>query len=315
MSRAYGDVAEMIVTEASRADGVEAVIIVTPNHLHAPQALQCIKAGLDVICEKPLTRTLTEAIELVDKAASRVVLAVTHTYTGFDAVRQARAIVASGTIGTTRIVQVEYPQDWLADPVELTGNTQAEWRTDPERAGAGCAGDIGTHAFNLVEFVSGAEVREVVADITANVNGRRLDDNVNALLRFSDGTTGMLWASQIARGHRNDLRLRIYGSEGSIEWSNLDADALIVATASERRRHEAVPDTDPDLQSDAAFANIYRDAAEHIRARRAHTAPSGDASMLQLGLHGARAVAFVEAVLESSRTRSWVRILPSSTSV
>ena len=203
------------------SDGIEAVAIVTPNHMHAPVAKAFLQAGIHVICDKPLTATLEEAKALAELARkSGRVFAVTYNYTGYPMVRQARAMVADGTLGTIRVVQVEYPQDWLTERIETTGHKQAEWRTDPKRTGAGGSiGDIGTHAFHLASFVSGLELDSVLADLTTFVPGRQVDDNANVLLRFKGGAKGMLWASQVAPGNENALRLRVYGTKGGLTWS------------------------------------------------------------------------------------------------
>ncbi|MBP9951287.1 MAG: Gfo/Idh/MocA family oxidoreductase, partial [Cypionkella sp.] len=213
VARSYGSFAEMATREARRTDGIEAVAIVTPNHMHAPVALQFLRRGIHVICDKPLTATLPEAKRLVKAAeASGVIFALTHNYTGYPMVRQAKAMVDAGDLGDIRLVQVEYPQDWLAEPIESSGQKQAEWRTDPARSGAGgSTGDIGTHAFNLANFVSGLTLCELAADLQAFVAGRRVDDNGHVLLRYTSGARGMLWCSQVAAGCENALRLRIYG--------------------------------------------------------------------------------------------------------
>lgn len=209
--RTYEDFATMAKREARRKDGVEAVAIVTPNHMHAPAAREFLKRGIHVICDKPLTATLPEARKLARAAAdSGALFIVTHNYTGYPMVRQARAMVADGTIGTVRVVQVEYAQDWLTTAVEESGSKQAGWRTDPARSGAGgSTGDIGTHAFNLAGFVTGLRLDSLAADLQAFVPGRRVDDNANVLLRYDGGARGMLWCSQVAPGNENALRLRV----------------------------------------------------------------------------------------------------------
>src|SRR3954471_197705 len=218
--RSYGSFEEMARAEAARPDGIEAVSIVTPNHVHAPAARAFLDAGIHVICDKPMTTTVAEAEGLVDLVAkSGKVFVLTHNYTGYPMMRQARAMVASGELGDIRVVQAEYPQDWLTERAELSGSKQAEWRTDPKRSGAGgCIGDIGTHAFNLVSFVTGLELGSLCADLSAFVPGRTLDDNAHVLLRFRGGARGMLWASQVAVGNENHLVLRIYGTKGGLEW-------------------------------------------------------------------------------------------------
>src|SRR4051812_10151965 len=218
--RSYADFAEMARAEAARENGIDAVAIVTPNHLHHPAARAFLDAGIHVICDKPMTATVAQAEDLVAAVqASGRLLALTHNYTGYPMVRHARELAAAGELGTIRVVQAEYPQDWLTTSLEETGQKQAAWRTDPaQTGGGGCIGDIGTHAFNLTEFVTGLHCTQIAADLTSFVPGRRVDDNVNMLLRFSSGARGMLWASQVAPGHENGLRLRVYGDRAGIEW-------------------------------------------------------------------------------------------------
>jgi len=217
--RIYTDYEEMARAEAAREDGIEAVSIVTPNHMHFGPAKAFLEAGIHVICDKPLTSTIEDAYALQKvqpKNGAKFLL--THNYTGYPLIRQARELVASGVLGKIRVVQAEYPQDWLTEP---TGddNKQASWRTDPARSGAGgCIGDIGTHAYNLARYVIGLKTEAVSADLTAFVPGRKLDDNVHIMLRFEGGAKGMLWASQVAVGCENGLQLRVYGDKAGIEW-------------------------------------------------------------------------------------------------
>lgn len=217
--RIYTDYNEMARAEAAREDGIEAVAIVTPNHMHFGPAKAFLEAGIHVICDKPLTSTLEDAYALKKvqpKNGAKFLL--THNYTGYPLIRQARELVASGALGPIRVVQVEYPQDWLAVAADES-NKQASWRTDPARSGAGGAiGDIGTHAYNLARYVTGLKTEAVAADLTAFVPGRKLDDNVHIMLRFEGGAKGMLWASQVAVGNENGLQLRVYGEKAGIEW-------------------------------------------------------------------------------------------------
>ncbi|MDB5473387.1 MAG: Gfo/Idh/MocA family oxidoreductase, partial [Devosia sp.] len=217
--RTYTSYEEMARAEAARPDGIEAVSIVTPNHMHYGPAKAFLEAGIHVICDKPLTSTLEDARKLAQiQPRNGAKFLLTHNYTGYPLVRQARELVASGALGTIRVVQAEYPQDWLTEPT-ADDNKQASWRTDPARSGAGGAiGDIGTHAYNLARFVSGLKTDSVSADLTSFVAGRQLDDNVHILLRFEGGAKGMLWASQVAVGSENGLQLRIYGDKGGLEW-------------------------------------------------------------------------------------------------
>ncbi|SDG69553.1 Gfo/Idh/MocA family protein [Pelagibacterium luteolum] len=217
--RVYTDFAEMARAEAAREDGIEAVAIVTPNHMHFAPAKAFLEAGIHVICDKPLTSTIDDAYALRDiKPANGAKFLLTHNYTGYPLIRQARELVNSGALGKIRVVQVEYPQDWLA--VEAGDeNKQAAWRTDPSKSGAGGAiGDIGTHAYNLARYVTGLKTSAVSADLDAFVPGRKLDDNVHIMLRFEGGAKGMLWASQVAVGCENGLQLRVYGEKAGIEW-------------------------------------------------------------------------------------------------
>ncbi|MFA9231962.1 MAG: Gfo/Idh/MocA family protein, partial [Microgenomates group bacterium] len=229
-NRSYASFAEMAAKEARRKDGIEAVAIVTPNHMHAPVAMQFLKRGIHVICDKPLTATLPEAKRLAAAAKdSGVVFALTHNYTGYPMIRQAKAMVAAGDLGDIRLVQVEYAQDWLAEPLENSGQKQADWRTDPARSGAGgSTGDIGTHAFNLANFVSGLTLQELSADLQSFVPGRRVDDNGHVLMRYTSGARGMLWCSQVAAGCENGLKLRIYGTKAGIEWEQENPNYLWV---------------------------------------------------------------------------------------
>ncbi|MER2633051.1 MAG: Gfo/Idh/MocA family oxidoreductase, partial [Rhizobiaceae bacterium] len=218
-ARSYGSFADMAKAEAQRPDGIEAVVIVTPNHMHYPAARAFMEAGIHVICDKPLTATLSDARKLaalVRKSGKLFVL--THNYSGYPMVRQARAMVAAGELGPIRLVHAEYAQDWLTEKVEDGGSKQAAWRTDPKQSGGGAIGDIGTHAYNLLRFVSGLALDSLSADLDSFVPGRRVDDNAHILLRFEGGAKGMIWASQVAPGNENALKLRIFGTKGGLEW-------------------------------------------------------------------------------------------------
>lgn len=215
--RIYTSWEDMAAKESARPDGIEAVSIVTPNHMHYGPAKAFLEAGIHVICDKPLTSSLEDARALKEiKPARGAKFLLTHNYTGYPLVRQAREMVKAGALGKIRVVQVEYPQDWLTNEVH---NKQADWRTDPKRSGAGGAiGDIGTHAYNLARFVTGLRTLAVSADLTTFVKGRKLDDNVHIMMRFVGGARGMLWASQVAVGNENGLQLRVYGEKGGLEW-------------------------------------------------------------------------------------------------
>jgi predicted dehydrogenase len=316
-ARSYADWREMIAAEVARPDGAELVVIVTPNHLHLPVARAALEAGLNVVSDKPATATLDEARELREVVAKAGrVFALTYTYTGYAMVREARAMVARGDLGAVRKVVVEYSQGWLSQPIEReAGARQAGWRTDPAEAGiGGCSGDIGVHAFDIAEFVSGARVARVCADLSTVVEGRALDDDCNVLLRFETGAPGVLVASQIAAGDRNGLRLRVYGEKGGLDWSHEQPDRLTLnwLEAPSQTLHAGsaylgpaaagatrLPTGHPEGFIEA-FANIYRDVAAAVRGEGGadHT-PGIEA--------GVRGMAFVEAVVTSSRGGSvWV---------
>ena len=322
LDRSYDLYEDMAAEEARNDDGIDFVIIATPNHLHLPVARAFLDAGIHVICDKPLTATLEEAEALARLAGdSDCLFALTHTYTGYPMVRQAREMVRSGALGELRKVQVEYNQDWLREPLEQQGNKQAEWRTDPRRAGlGGCIGDIGTHAENLLEFVSGQEISAVCAELTSFVEGRVLDDDASMLLRLSGGARGTLVCSQIACGEENALSLRLYGTKAGLEWHQQEPNTLIVKPADrpwERYRTGGgylgsaataaarTPAGHPEGYLEA-FANIYRDFMADVRRVAAGDAPLGDYPGIREGLRGLR---FVSAAAESSeRGAAWVDI-------
>jgi predicted dehydrogenase len=322
--RIYSDFEAMAKAEAKRPDGIEAVAIVTPNHMHAPVAGAFLKAGIHVICDKPLTASLKEAENLAKLAAkSGRIFAVTYNYTGYPMIRHARQMVAEGALGDLRVVQVEYPQDWLTERLEATGQKQADWRTDPKRSGAGgCVGDIGTHAYNLASFVSGLELAELCADLTSFVKGRRLDDNAHVMLRFRGGAKGMLWASQVAPGNENRLRLRVYGTKGGLDWSQEQPNHLswspfgqptqllsrgTAATNAAAARVTRVPPGHPEGYLEG-FANIYSEVAAAILAARNGKKP--DKAVLYPSVtDGLKGVAFVAATVKSSaKGGAWVKL-------
>ena len=322
--RAYGSYEEMAKAEAARPDGIEAVAIVTPNHMHAPVAKAFLHAGIHVICDKPLTTTVAEAEELVAlvRATGRVFV-VTHNYTGYPMVRQARAMVAKGEIGDIRLVQAEYLQDWLTERLEATNHKQAAWRTDPARSGAGgCIGDIGTHAYNLACFVSGLALDELLAELSTFVEGRRLDDDVQILLKWKGGAKGMLWASQVAVGNENALTLRVYGSKGGLEWAQENPNQLWftphgqpkqlltrggAGAIGDAARVTRVPSGHPEGYLEG-FATIYAEAARAIHAARAGEKLGPDVLFptVEDGLAG---VKFIDAAVKSSAGKGlWVHI-------
>lgn len=318
--RCYASWQEMARAEAGRDDRIDVVAVVTPNHMHHGPAKAFLEAGFHVICDKPLTTTVEDAEDLAS-AVGRTgrVFVLTHNYTGYPMVRQARAMVAAGEVGRVRVVQVEYPQDWLTTRLEADGQKQASWRTDPARSGvAGCVGDIGTHAFNLAEFVTGLRCEALAADLTAFVEGRALDDNAHMLLRFAGGARGMLWASQVAPGNENGLKLRVYGEKGGLEWRQEQPNQLRHAPFGEPPREIArgshgagpeaahatrIPSGHPEGYLEA-FAQIYRDAADLIEGR----APEAGA-LLPTVHDGVRGVRFIHAAVASARQgATWVEV-------
>ncbi|MBS9403514.1 Gfo/Idh/MocA family oxidoreductase [Halomonas sp. TRM85114] len=321
--RAYADYRAMADAESQREDGIDVVAIVTPNHLHFDVARTFLEAGIDVICDKPMTTTLEDARALADLVErSGRFFGLTHNYSGYSLVRQAREMVAAGELGELRVVQVEYPQDWLATRMEDQGVKQAEWRTDPKRSGpAGCLGDIGTHAYHLARFVTGLEVESLAADLHAFVEGRVLDDNVHMMLRFKGGARGMLWSSQVAPGRENGLRLRVYGSQGGLEWHQEEPNQLIHTPQGEPPRlltrngpglgdaaMEAVrlPPGHPEGYLEA-FAQLYSDFAEQIRARHANREAHGLARHTPGVADGVDGLMFITRALESSQAGgNWV---------
>src|SRR6266852_2341719 len=327
--RAYGSYTEMARAEAARPDRVEAVAIVTPNNLHYAMAKTFVEAGFHVICDKPLTTTLEEALDLATIVKrSSVIFGLTHNYTGYPMVRQARQMIADGLLGKIRIVQVEYAQDWLATPLEQTGQKQAAWRTDPARSGAGGSlGDIGTHAYNIACFVTGLHCREVAADVSIFVPGRRLDDNVQLLMRFAEGAKGALWASQVATGNANTLRLRVYGEKAGLDWLQEEPNTLQFAKLGEapeiiRRpgpggnspaaHASRIPAGHPEGYLEA-FAQLYTDLAEQIVARREGRRPSSASLLVPNVEDGVAGMRFIAATLASSkRNAAWVDLHANS---
>ncbi len=329
-ARSYASFDEMARREAVHIDGIEAVSIVTPNHLHFPVAKAFLDAGIHVICDKPLTSSLEDAAKLanlVEKSGKLFVL--THNYTGYPMIRQARDMVAGGELGDIRLVQAEYVQDWLTEPLEQEGQKQATWRTDPTRSGIGGAiGDIGTHAYNLAAFVSGLQADSLAADLDSFVDGRLLDDNAHILLRFrarggEKPARGMLWASQVAPGNENGLKLRIYGTKGGLEWAQEDPNYLRFAPLGEPPRRitrggagsgpaagavTRIPAGHPEGYLEG-FATIYSEAASAIRAMR-DGRPAGEAAGLLPGVgDGLAGMRFIAACVESSNNdAAWVKL-------
>lgn len=314
--RSYTSWEDMILQERTRPDGIDALAIVTPNHMHFPIALAALRAGLPVICDKPVTATLEEAEQLRNIVhETGVPFAITYTYSGYAMIREARARIAAGTIGAIRKVIVEYTQGWLATSVE-TENRQARWRIDPQQAGAGgCIGDIGTHAFHLAEYVSGLRARTLCADLPRIVPGRPLDDDCTILLRFQGGQPGLIAASQVATGERNNVRLRMYGETGGLEWSHGHPDRLRLFGSDAReeilyqggsglseaaRNATRLPAGHPEGFVEA-FATLYLDFADTITAGASHAATPSLPGIED----GVRSMRFIETAVRSHQTRSW----------
>ncbi|MGD0891971.1 MAG: Gfo/Idh/MocA family oxidoreductase [Terracidiphilus sp.] len=319
--RAYSGYEEMLKAERARADGIDFVVIATPNHLHLPVAVAALEAGFAVVSDKPATATYAEVLELeaaVEKAG--LPYALTHTYAGYSLVREARAICQSGQLGKIRKVAVEYLQGWLSKPLETTGQKQAAWRSDPALNGpGGCIGDIGTHAFHLVEYVTGLDVIGLNVALRTVVEGRKLDDDCNALLRMENGATGTLMASQVAAGEGNGLRLRVYGECGSIAWQQEDPNRLRVKwldgpeeiryaagsyLSGDARAVTRLPGGHPEGYIEA-FAVLYREFADAFWNWRV-----GEANALPATLPGIRAgvrgMRFIERAIEGSKMGTWV---------
>jgi predicted dehydrogenase len=321
--RCYGSVDEMLRAEGARADRIDVAAVVTPNHLHHSAAKKFLEAGCHVICDKPMTTTVADAADLVSSAErARRVLAVTYNYSGYPLIRQAKEMIGAGELGELRVVQVEYAQDWLTTALEAEGQKQAAWRTDPRQSGgAGSVGDIGTHAFHLAEFVSSVRVSQLAAELSTHVKGRKLDDNAQMLLRFANGARGALWATQVAPGNENGLRLRIYGAKGGLEWSQEEPNHLRYAPYGQQPRVIArggpgatplaasaarIPSGHPEGYLEA-FAQLYRDIADLIAAYDAKTSPPAGALLVPTAKDGLRGVQFVHAAVESSRRNAaWV---------
>ncbi|UZD71166.1 Gfo/Idh/MocA family protein [Brucella sp. JSBI001] len=322
--RIYSSYKDMAIREARLKNGIEAVSIVTPNHVHYEAAKEFLRRGIHVICDKPLTSTLADAKKLKKVAdESGALFVLTHNYTGYPMVRQAREMIANGDLGDLRVVQVEYAQDWLTEAVEATGAKGAVWRTDPAQSGLGGAtGDIGTHAFNLASFVTGLTLDSLAADLDSFVEGRRLDDNAHVMLRFAGGAKGMLWCSQVAPGNENALRLRVYGTKGGIEWAQEDPNYLWftpfgeqkrlitrggAGTGSASARVTRVPAGHPEGYLEA-FAAIYSEAANAIEAHR--NGKKLDSAVIYPTVDdGLKGVAFIDACVRSSQKNGgWVKL-------
>ena len=322
-ARAYEDYTRMARAESARPDGIEVVAITTPNHLHAPVARAFLEAGIHVICDKPLALTLAEGEELARLARQqRRLFALTHTYSGYPMVRHARELVAAGELGELRYVQVEYLQDWLANPIPPGQNKQADWRADPARAGrAGCLGDIGTHAYQLAAFITGQLPSELAAELHSFVPGRLVDDHLQVWLRYPGGMRGSLNASQVASGEENRLQIRLYGDKASLIFRQEEPNQLWltpIGGASQRltrgrvesaaaRHASRVPAGHPEGYLEA-FAQLYTDAALQIHALAAGLAPPPETLALTTVEDGVAGMRFIEASLASHADGRWLKI-------
>ena len=327
--RVYGSFQELVAKESAlpASQRIDFVSIVTPNHVHFPAAKAALEGGFHVLSDKPATFDLAEAKQLAQLVKKTGLLyGLTHNYTGYPLVKQARDMVAAGQLGKIRKVVVEYPQGWLATRIEASGQKQAAWRTDPKRSGAaGCIGDIGTHAENLAEYITGLQISELAADLTAFVKGRKLDDDGNVLLRFKGGAKGILHASQISVGEENNLNIRVYGEKGGLEWHQnepntlllkwLDQPMQVYRTANGYLTPAALaagrtPPAHPEGYLEA-FANIYKNFASAVRARvekrkLAKDDPACDYPKIEDGVRG---MAFIEAVVASSKKNAvWTKL-------
>ena len=317
LDRSYDDYKEMAKAEAGRPDGIDFVMITTSNHMHFPVAKAFLEQGIHVVSEKPMTFSLEEAQELVKTVEnSNLVYALMHNYTGYPAVRQARYMVRQGELGDIRKVLVEYIQDWLMTPEEKAGNKQAVWRTDPTKSGiAGCVGDIGTHAENLLEFITGVKIASLSADLTTFVEGRLLDDDANMLLHLENGGKGVLTCSQVAAGEENALNIRIYGGKAALEWHQMEPNTLIFKApnqpgqilrtglpymSAEAKQLTRLPPGHPEGFFEA-FANIYKLVIEDIRRVQAGQQSVGGYPNVYDGLRG---IQFVYKAVESSKKGS-----------
>ena len=321
--RAYDSFAEMAKREAARRDGIDVVTIVTPNHVHFPAARAFLEAGIHVICDKPLTTNLTDAealAALVEKTGLEFCL--THNYTGYPLVRQARDMVRAGALGELRVIQAEYPQDWLSTKLEASGQKQALWRTDPAQSGpVGSLGDLGTHAYNLIRFVTGLEPEAIAADLHRFVEGRRVDDNAHVMVRFKGGARGLIWASQCAPGNAHAFKVRFYGGIGGLEWAQENPNLLIHSPLGEQPRiltrggaglgaaANAATRTPPGHPEGylEGFAQLYRDFAERLTARIEKRKPDPMALLTPGVADGVDGVRFLARAVESGMNNSaWV---------
>jgi predicted dehydrogenase len=328
--RAYPSWEKMFETEASLpADKkMEAIMITTPNNLHHPQVMMALDKGFHVICDKPVTISLSQAEDIEQKVKETgLIFMLTHTYTGYPMVREARHLVAKGTLGTLRKLVVEYPQGWLSTPLENSGSKQAEWRSDPKHNGpGGCLGDIGVHAHNLAEFITGLTIDELCADITSFVPGRKLDDDASVLLRFKGGAKGILYSSQISAGEENNIKIRIYGEKGGLEWQQQDPNTLLLKMldqpaqvlragtkhaylSEEARWNLRLPGGHPEGFLEA-FANLYRNVAYDINSIKQGVKPEPAFINYPTIKDGVSGMRFIEKAIESAHSnQKWIKFL------
>ena len=321
--RIYETYQEMAEKESARSDGIHVVAIVTPNHLHVPIAKIFAEKGIHIICDKPLALSSEEAIALKNIVENnKIIFALTHNYTGYPMVRHARSLIQKNDLGSIRVVQAEYPQDWLTTKAEDSGLKQAEWRTDPKRSGdGGCIGDIGTHAFNLIRFITGLEVDELSADIHTFVKGRLLDDNAQIMLRFKGGAKGAIWSSQVAVGNENNLKIRVFGENGGLEWRQEDPNYLYYtkfghptqkitrgsgSASGEANNVTRIPPGHPEGYLEG-FANIYSDVYKRLFAQTNKQNYDQSIDCYPTIYDGVEGMRFIETVLESNNNNSkWI---------
>lgn len=322
--RLYDDYREMAEKESAREDGIDFVSIVVPNKFHYPIAKKFLEQGIHVVCDKPLAVSLEEAEELENLTRSKDLLfAVTYVYSGYPMVKQARELVQSGDLGEIRVIQGEYPQEWLSEPVEQEGNKQASWRTDPELSGdSNCVGDIGSHIENTVSYITDLEIESIAANMSIFGEGRELDDNAEMMLKFSNGATGSFWCSQVAVGHDNDLKVRVYGTEGSLIWkqenpnylevSSLDGPTKTLSRGSDELHSSAaevvrLPGGHPEGFYEA-FSNIYKNFLTALEDKKAGKKVNPEYYDYPDIEEGVRGVDFIETCIRSSRQNSeWVQ--------
>ena len=328
-SRVYASYEEMMLGEKQLPESkrMQFVSIVTPNHLHFKPAMLALEHGFHVLCEKPLAFSLQEAQTLAKATRnSGLLFGLTHNYTGYPMVKEARHLIKAGALGQIRKIIAEYPQGWLSAPIEQEGQKQASWRTNPQQAGLSCCvGDIGTHAENLAEYITGLRITELCADVSTFVEGRLLDDDANILLRFENGAKGVIIASQIANGDENELRIRVYGVQGSIEWLQSDPNSLVFKQndkpmqilrtggnhsylSAQARAHTRLPAGHPEGYLES-MANLYRNFAEAIMRYKQGEIPDPMFDFPTID-DGVRGMKFIETAIASGKDNAkWLRLI------